>query len=215
VTHLLLVQATHATVGALHGAGYTAPQHVTRWGLRIALTVSVLVVIVLALLGMRRGWQNKAKRQQDLPAPAAIPADAQPLADRVEGTYLASTTADQWLDRIVVHSLGVPSKASVTVRTDGIAYEREGEPDFFIAKADLKDVRLDRGIAGEVYEAGSVLIVTWRLGEVVVDTGFRAQQTEAQIALATAIKTLLGQAAAAPSDGETAVAPTVPDEGAS
>jgi hypothetical protein len=216
VTHLLLVQAAHDTVGALHVAGYTAPQHVTRWGLRIALTVTVLIVIALALLGMRRGWKNKAKRQEAIPAPASIPATAaDELAGRVEGTYLASTTADQWLDRIVVHSFGVPSKAVVTVRKDGIAFERDGEPDFFIAKAAVSAVRLDRGIAGEVYEAGSVLIVTWRLGDVALDTGFRAQQTQDQIALATAIKTLLGQAPTAPSNVESDAAPTVPNEGAS
>jgi hypothetical protein len=215
VTHLLVVQAAHATVDVLHVAGYTAPQHVTRWGLRIALTVTVLIVIVLALFGMRRGWKNKAKRQDAIPAPATIPADGPPvLGAGVEGTYLASTTADQWLDRIVVHSFGVPSKAVVTVRADGIAWEREGEPDFFIAKSDLSAVRLDRGIAGEVYEAGSVLIVTWRLGDAVLDTGFRAQQTESQIALATAIKTLLGQGPTASSDVDSA-APTVPNEGAS
>lgn len=216
MTQLALVQAAHTAVSALHVAGYTAPQHVTRWGLRIALTVTVLIVIVLALVGMRRGWQNKAKRQEAIPEPATIPSgEAHELADRVEGTYLASTTADQWLDRIVVHSLGVPSKAVVTVRADGIAFEREGEPDFFIAKADVTAVRLDRGIAGEVYEAGSVLIVTWRLGDVVLDTGFRAQLTQGQIALATAIKTLLGQAPTAPSDVDSAAAPTAPNEGAS
>jgi hypothetical protein len=207
----------HSAIGGLHVVGYTAPQHVTRWGLRIALTVTVLVVIVLALLGMRRGWRNKAKRQDAIPAPAPIPAAAAPVVvEAVEGSYLASTTADQWLDRVVVHSLGVPSQAAITVRADGLAIERSGEPDFFIAKSDLRAVRLDRGIAGEVYEAGSVLILTWQLGDVLLDTGFRAQQTQDQISLATAAKTLLGQAPTTPAaDGDSAAAPTVPNEGAS
>jgi hypothetical protein len=232
VTHLALVQAVHDSVNALHVAGYTAPQHVTRWGVRIALTGLTLFIIVLALLGMRRGWKNKAKRQAAIPAPAPIPAsDAVALVDSVEGSYLASTSADQWLDRIVVHSLGVPSKALVTVRSDGIACEREGEPDFFIATSDIAAIRLDRGIAGEVYEAGSVLIVTWQLGDVLLDSGFRAQQTDSQIALATAIRTLLEQApevapAATPAtppevapedapEDDLAAAPIVPNEGAS
>jgi hypothetical protein len=103
---------------------------------------------------------------------------------------------------------------------------REGEPDFFIATSDITAVRLDRGIAGEVYEAGSVLIVTWQLGDVLLDSGFRAQQTDSQSALATAIRTLLDQtpeaASAAPPaapevapEDDVAAAPIVPNEGAS
>lgn len=201
--------------------GYTTPEHVTHWGARIALTVGVLVVIVLAVLGMRRGWQNKAKRQQDLPAPASVPAgDVTPINPATPGTYLASTTSGNWLDRVVVQSLGVPSKASVTVRPDGVAVEREGEPEFFIPVADLRAVRLDRGIAGEVYEAGSVLLITWVLGDTELDSGFRAEHTAAVVPLATAIRSLLGAAsdAAVPDAAVPAPpqAPTqAPTEGAS
>jgi hypothetical protein len=168
----------------------------------------VLIVIVLALFGMWRGWKNKAKRQERIPQPPSIPTgDVISLTAAIEGTYLASTTADQWLDRIVVHSLGVPSKAFVTVRADGVAVEREGEPDFFVPLPAMTSVRLDRGIAGEVYEAGSVLILSWKLGDAALDSGFRAQKTDDQIALAKAIKTLLEPAPP--------TTPSAPNEGAS
>ena len=188
---------------------YTTPEHVTKWGPRIALTLIVLIIIGLAVWGMSRGWKNKARRQHEIAAPAAVPTtEAALLGGPTEGTYLASTTAGQWLDRIVVHSLGVPSRATVSVRSDGVAVEREGEPAFFIARPDLRAVRLDRGIAGEVYEAGSVLIITWALGDVVLDSGFRAQQTAAQVPLATAVRALLDT-----TSGSTPTA--TPTEGAS
>ena len=96
---------------------YTTPEHVTKWGPRIALTLIVLIIIGLALWGMRRGWKNKAHKQDAIPAPATVPTtEAALIGGPTEGTYLASTTAGQWLDRIVVHSLGVPSRATVSLR---------------------------------------------------------------------------------------------------
>ena len=182
---------------------YTTPQHVTHWGARIALTVAVLAVIALAVWGMRRGWQNKAKRQADLPVPASAPtAESPTLCDPISGTFLATTISGDWLNRIVVHSLGVPSKVVATVHQDGLLLEREGEPNIFIERAELSAVRLDRGLAGEVYEAGSVVIVTWTIGEASLDTGIRPAHTSDTITLATALATLIDSPAEPPAQPE-------------
>ena len=50
-------------------AAQSAP--VTEWGTRILLTLGVLLVIALAVWGMRHGWRARATRQADLPAPPA------------------------------------------------------------------------------------------------------------------------------------------------
>ena len=60
-----------------------------------------------------------AVRAADLPA---VPADpGPPVGDPIDGRYLASTTAGDWLDRVVVHGLGVPSRAQVLVTRTGVA----------------------------------------------------------------------------------------------
>ena len=59
-------------------------------------------------------------------------------------------------------------------------------------------VRLERGIAGAVYEEGGVVVVTWALGDVAVDTGFRARQFNRHAAIAEAIQRLVRSPAAAP-----------------
>jgi hypothetical protein len=48
-----------------------------------------------------------------------------------------------------------------------------------------------RGIAGKAYERDGVLIVTWDLGGRLVDTGFRADVAEEQLALRDAILGLM------------------------
>jgi len=210
---LRLPAMSHVVAGV---PNYTHPEKVTAWGPRIALTVGVLCIIALALWGMRRGWQNRAKRQANIPAPLDAPTtDAPPLVPPIDGLYVATTTTDHWLDRVVVHSLGVPSKATLTIRPDGLLVDREGEPTFFVPVADISGVRLDRGLAGEVYEAGGLLIVTWSLGAAQLDTGFRADLTDDHVTAAKAIATLLESTHSSDGDTTNSTPDSVPTEGAS
>lgn len=169
---------------------------------RLVLVLVVLAVIGLGLAGMARGTRTRASRQRGLPAPPAVPASVDDLEVRcgpVAGRYLASTTAGDWLDRVVVHGLGNRSRAELTVTSAGILINRTGEPQVWIPVADLRGVRLDRGIAQQVFEAGGVLVLTWRCGpaqdpdagEVLLDTGFRADSTADHVAVATAAHQLL------------------------
>jgi len=148
---------------------------VTQWPLRLALVGVVVAVIVLVLLAMRRGWRNRAQRQDDLPAPlSTAPAPWTPSAAPAAGLYLGSTTAGDWLDRIVVHEMGVRSRADLSVGSEGIWLRRTGARDVFIPRTDLRGVRLERGIAGKAFERDGVVVITWELGGRLIDTGFRA-----------------------------------------
>ena len=153
---------------------------VTDWPARIGLTLLTVAAVLLLCWLMWRGWRRRAARQSGLADLPAVPADpGPPVGDPIDGRYLASTTAGDWLDRVVVHGLGVPSRAQVLVTRTGVLMERVGAPDVFIPRSDLVDARLDRGIAGAVYENGGVVVLTWRLGDVQLDTGFRASDAGA------------------------------------
>lgn len=170
---------------------------VTDWGVRSLLVLLVLAAIVGLLLLMRLGWKRRGHRQSGIPAPEAIPADiGQPLGggdrDGVEGLYLGTVTAGDWLDRIVVHGLGVRSRARVRLGGRGVAIERSGAPDVWIPLGDITSVRADRGIAGRAYERDGVVIVTWSLGGRLVDTGFRAERAEAQAEVLSVLGAAIG-----------------------
>ncbi len=161
---------------------------VTDWPLRLLLIGAMVALIALVFLGMWRGWRRRARKQRHIPAPSpmTIPIAGNPAIDDrsiVSGVYLGSVYAGRWLDRIVVHGLGVRSRVLVVVRDDAIDFDREGAPSFSISSTDLVAVRSDRGIAGRAYERGGIAVITWRLGEQVLDTGVRADRLSDQQAL--------------------------------
>ena len=164
----------------------------TPWLVRSLLVGALVLLLVGALTLMRRAWRAKAARQLDIPPPRARgTVDSNWVYRPVDGRYLSSTRAGDWLDRIVVHSMGVPSNATMGVSPDGVWIERQGGRDIFIPDESLDEARLDRAISGKVYEQGGVVVVTWRLGEVVIDTGFRAQAPERHEELVAAINAVV------------------------
>ena len=167
---------------------FTEQAGVTDWPERIALVGVMVAVIALALWGMRRGWRRRVRSQSVVSEPLALDAvvlggalDSRP--DTVPGLYLGTSTSGQWLDRIAAHGLGVRSRADVAVVASGIALDRHGASSFFIPREDIRGVRVDRGVAGTVRGKDSVIVVTWRLGDLEVDTGVRADDGDDHRAL--------------------------------
>lgn len=155
---------------------YTDQAQITNWPARIVLVVIVLVLIALALWGMRRGWRNRQARQAWIPAPQDEPSTSG-FSAPVEGLYIGSATAGDWMDRIAVHDLGVRSRASMSWGNEGVYLDRVGARSVLIPSSDVLGVRLDRGVAGTVKAKDSVIVITWRLGDAVLDTGFRADDS--------------------------------------
>ncbi len=178
-------------IGTSIRAAQSAP--VTEWGPRLLLTVLVLAVIGLGVWGMRHGWRARQARQADIPAPAPPPADV--LADGsdagVAGQYVATTTAGDLLDRLVVHGLGHRGRAVLRAGDAGVLIQRVGETDLWIPREDLRAVRLGSGQAQRAFEAGGLILITWQLGDRDVDTGFRADDPDQHIATASALSALV------------------------
>ncbi|UWE09449.1 PH-like domain-containing protein [Actinacidiphila bryophytorum] len=151
---------------------------VTDWTDRIGWIVGLLLFVGLVYWLMRQGWQWRRTLQGGLPALPQAPEaarTAQPLLT-MEGRYHGSTTAGQWLDRIVAHGLGVRSRAALTLTEHGLDVDRTGAPGFFVPAAALRGARLDKGIAGKVLTEGGLLVVTWEHGGTLIDSGFRSDR---------------------------------------
>ncbi|WP_280414409.1 transporter [Nocardia carnea] len=142
-----------------------------------ALWVILCVVLwVLAVFLMYRGWRNRAARQQDrigeLPP---VPAETGPqVLERTTGLYLGSTMAPSWQDRIAVGDLGYRATAGLTRYEHGILLEREGATTIWIPEESITAIRTERGHAGKVMTEGGVLVIRWTLPTgTEIDTGFR------------------------------------------
>jgi len=165
--------------------------------LSLLLTV-VLVGVALALIWL--GWRNRLRRQADVEPLPQVPAElGSPLA-AADGQYVASTTAGDWLDRIAVHGLGIRTNAELSVRPEGVLFERSGAGPLFIPAARLTGVRQESGMAGKFVEKDGLLVLSWMLGADELDTGFRTRHADDKTTLLNALRDLISAAPQANAD---------------
>ncbi|TDD61210.1 hypothetical protein E1263_08465 [Kribbella antibiotica] len=149
-----------------------------------------VLVIAAGYYAMWRGWRNRQARQSELAPLPEVPADK---IRGVEGVYVATTSAGDWMDRIAVHELGVRSVADLAVSEAGLIFHRRGAADVFIPVDHLTGVRTDQGIAGKVTaEKSGLVVVTWSHDGKELDTGFRPRRKADTETLTESIATLIG-----------------------
>ncbi|MFI8188818.1 hypothetical protein ACIF8T_08460 [Streptomyces sp. NPDC085946] len=182
---------------------------VTDWAARIGWVVGLALFVALVYWLMREGWKWRGTLQSDLPELPSRPSSATPLDGggkpplpgmpddpgpaglTLSGRYHGSTTAGQWLDRIVAHGLGTRSRAELTLTDAGLDVVRPGARDFFVPAAALRGARLDKGIAGKVLTEGGLLVVTWEHGGRLIDSGFRSDRAAEHNAWADALNDMI------------------------
>lgn len=161
------LQLTHLAAGEK-----SAP--VTDWAARIGWLVGLALFIALVYWLMREGWKWRGTLQGDVPELPTAPEETGPVKLSMRGRYHGSTTAGQWLDRIVAHGLGTRSRVELTLTEAGLDVVRPGATDFFIPAEALREALLGKGIAGKVLSEGGLLVVTWAHGDRLIDSGFRS-----------------------------------------
>ncbi|MFC8592444.1 hypothetical protein ACFWXA_16985 [Streptomyces atroolivaceus] len=169
---------------------------VTDWSARISWVLGLLVFIAFVYWLMRQGWKWRGSLQSGLPELPATPqgyADGETLLT-LTGRYHASTTAGQWLDRIVAHGLGTRSRVELTLTAQGLDVVRPGAADFFVPAAALREARLDKALAGKVLPEGGLLVITWAHGGQMIDSGFRSDHAAEHQAWVDAVNHLAGTA---------------------
>jgi hypothetical protein len=163
---------------------------VTDWAARLGWVGVLLLFIALVYWLMRQGWTWRARLQADLPELPTAPDEPGTARLGMSGRYHGSTTAGQWLDRIVAHGLGTRSRAELTLTDAGLVVVRPGARDFFVPADKLRGARLDKGIAGKVLAEGGLLVVTWQHGDTLIDSGFRSDRAAEHTAWVEAIDSL-------------------------
>lgn len=142
---------------------------------RLVLVLACALLFLLVLAGMRLGWRNRGRRQAGLPPLPQLPdLDGPELAPALTGLYVGSTAAARWQDRIVAHSLGVRAAATARLTAAGALIERQGSTALFLPAGQLVDARLEPALAGKVVGDGGLLVLRWRHGDQLLDSGLRA-----------------------------------------
>ena len=158
---------------------------------RATSTTIVIAVILLALIGMLIGWRSRQRRQAQLPRPDAVPAETGAELFGAEGFYVATTLADDELDRVAVGGLGYRARATVTVTEAGVILSLAGTPEAFIPQAALRSIDRATYTIDRVVEKGGLVRLGWSLGETPVDSYLRLTDPSDAIALIDAVNSLL------------------------
>ncbi|WNB84257.1 hypothetical protein [Cellulomonas sp. ATA003] len=123
----------------------------------------------------------------------------------LDATYVSSTVAGDWLERVVAHDLGARSRAVVQVFTGGVRIQRQGATDLWIAASALRAATTAPGMAGKYVGGDGLVVLTWQLPDTAaqldtgaqsdtgtqLDTGLRPRRAEDRTALLDAARGLL------------------------
>jgi len=165
-------------------------------------TVVLVLVVLVAFWGMRAGWRARTRRSAALvtslpTAPAELGAAR---LDPVDATYVSTTRAGDWLDRVTTQGLGVRSPAQVTVFDAGVRISRQGATDLFVPATALRGASGAPGMAGKVVGGEGLVVLTWQADPADprgLDTGLRPKHSADRERLLAALQTLTpGQAPA-------------------
>lgn len=158
---------------------------------RTTSTTIVIAVILLALVGMVIGWYGRQKRQAHLPRPDAVPAEIGAELFDAEALYVATTLADDELNRVAVAGLGFRARATVTVTEAGVILSLAGAPEAFIGRAALRAIDRATYTIDRVVEKGGLVRLGWSLGETPVDSYLRLTDPADATTLIGAVNSLL------------------------
>jgi hypothetical protein len=141
-------------------------------------TVVLALLVVVAFWAMRAGWRARTRRSSALvPALPVAPADlGTELLSPVDATYVSTTRAGDWLDRVTAQGLGVRSPARVSVYDAGVRIDRQGAPDLFVPAAAVRGAAGAPGMAGKVVGGEGLVVLTWQADPADprgLDTGLR------------------------------------------
>lgn len=134
---------------------------------RFLLTLATFAVIGLCYWLMRRGWLRQQQLQSQITAPHPI-GSSEP---KYRGIYASTTFAQQPLKRVVAHGLGSRTSVEVGIDDHQIDIYRRGSTSFSIPRSELVSISRASGIAGKFVGDRSLTLLTWRLGDIEVDTG--------------------------------------------
>ncbi|MGV8966097.1 MAG: hypothetical protein ACOH2F_07440 [Cellulomonas sp.] len=131
-----------------------------------AILLAVVGVVVLG--AMRVGWRHRVARSAAVvpelyPAPAVDDsALGAALTAPIDATYVSTTLASDWLDRVAAHGLGARSIAVVQVFDTGVLIFRTAAPDLFLPAAAMRAAGTSSGIAGKVVGHEGLVVLTWQ-----------------------------------------------------
>jgi len=151
------------------------------------LTVaSVVIPLTVVGLLMAWGWRALRRRQTDVAGLAPVPREPGAPALTEDLLYVATTRADQPLQRIAVKGLGFRARAVLTVTAGGVLLDLAGGEPGFIPAAALQGVGRATWTIDRAVSSDGLVFVRWADGgaadHLALDSYFRSADPDALVA---------------------------------
>lgn len=179
---------------------------------RLVPALVVLALLVIALVLMALGWRNRRRRQASLDVVPVPPAEVGDELARVDVLYVATTLAEQPLERVVIGGLGFRAKAQLRIARGGIVLDLAGNAPAFIPLADIRGVGLATWTIDKGVDQDGLVFVRWELGGTAVDSYLRADDPDALLAVLTDLSPAAAAAARAEAPLDAPDASATPQE---
>ena len=158
------------------------------------ILLSVLVPLALIAVGMILGWRALRRRSRDVTGLAPVPSDPGALVLTEDLLYVATTRAEQPLQRIAVKGLGFRARAVVTVWTGGIRLDLVGGRPGFIPASAIRGVGRATWTIDRVVSNDGLVFVRWSDGAALDSAALDSYVRSADpAALVAAIERILPQ----------------------
>ncbi|WP_022906717.1 PH-like domain-containing protein [Curtobacterium sp. B18] len=139
--------------------------------------VVILALVALLFVAMARTWRTRARAQAGSVPPVPVPADIGPAAGSWDGFTVATTRADEPLERITAGGLGFRGRGGVTVHETGVVLHHAGTTDRWIAADAVRGADRATWAIDRVVEPGGLVRLRWTAtgaaGATDLDTYFR------------------------------------------
>ncbi|PZE77175.1 MULTISPECIES: hypothetical protein [unclassified Curtobacterium] len=122
----------------------------------------ILLVIVALLVVMARTWRRRGRGQDAVVPPVPVPPGLHTALGSWDGLYVATTRADQPLERIVGGGLGFRGRAALRVHDEGVVLSIAGEPERFVDRRAVRGADRATWAIDRVVERGGLVRLRWR-----------------------------------------------------
>lgn len=149
---------------------------------KVLPTLVVVAVVALVFLGLALGWRARRRAQAALGAPTAPPTELGAVTHTEDLLYVATTRAEQPLERITIGGLGFRARTVLTVAESGIRLDLAGADPVFLPRADLLGAGRATWTIDKAVGTDGLVALTWRLGDAELDTYLRSADPDALLA---------------------------------
>ena len=152
----------------------------------------ILGILFLAfVLAAVRAWKARANKQEaDFSQPPMALANAGEQLLKVRAYYVATTFADNHLERIRAYGLGIRGLAHAIVFEGGLQLIRKGERPLAINKAAIDSLSTTQVTIDRVTEAKGILSIDWAQDATKFSTHLRVVDLDDRAKLIAALETI-------------------------